>query len=173
MLSTQELKQEERKNEWDRHPILFPAVFSISQLKLNATDCPYFSLSPTSIPWFQFSLFLPLTSLFHANPQQTPLRFFSAALLLYSLHDNDGNQSLRKDFRKFSRLFVGSWVGGGRRKHRSSSSTRTPGYPRLSILYPSPSINSPPISTARTAFQWIRSVKIHLDSVIVEQRQTR
>lgn len=41
----------------------------------------------------------------------------------YPLHDNDGNQTLRKDFRKFSRLFVGSRGGGGRRKHRSSSSS--------------------------------------------------
>lgn len=41
----------------------------------------------------------------------------------YPLHDNDGNQTLRKDFRKFSRLFVGSRGGGGRHKHRSSSSS--------------------------------------------------
>lgn len=54
----------------------------------------------------------------------------------YPLHDNDGNQTLRKDFRKFSRLFVGSrgGGGGGRHKHRSPRRPRTPGsHPFLSI----------------------------------------
>lgn len=70
----------------------------------------------------------------------------------YPLHDNDGNQTLRKDFRKFSRLFVGSrGGGGGRHKHRSPRRPRTHGscVIALSSLSLSLTSSSPPCPSIR------------------------
>lgn len=110
---------------------------------LNTTDCPlspFPSLPSYTLQYMYTLLIYESTSVFslslclHARtvylhllrssafPFPTPVaipRFSSQPSLSGPLHDNDGNQPLRKDFRKFSRLFVGGRGGSGRHKHRS------------------------------------------------------